>query len=246
MTAPAYLHDPRAADPAPAADIPPFVVTRGGEYFFVPGLRALRWLAELKHGHGERIIRGDRVTTPTETTVGTRSTSVRLRRVPTNPIDPCCSSTEPTVGIAVITLNRPHADNAITTEMGASLTEMLEKIAVRPAVRVGDHDRCRRSRFLGRQRSQAAQEHDQRGVASPAPGLRSHPVHAPGAENADLRCRQRDCLRRWIGDRPEHRLHHRRGERDVRSARSHDRPVRRWRIASSSRGFCLPARRCRC
>jgi deferrochelatase/peroxidase EfeB len=28
-------------------DLPPFVATRGGEYFFVPGLRALRWLAEL-------------------------------------------------------------------------------------------------------------------------------------------------------------------------------------------------------
>jgi enoyl-CoA hydratase len=38
--------------------------------------------------------------------------------------------------IAVITLNRPHADNAITTEMGARLTEVLETIAVRRAVRV--------------------------------------------------------------------------------------------------------------
>ena len=34
--------------------------------------------------------------------------------------------------VAVITLNRPHADNAITTEMGARLTEILETIAVRP------------------------------------------------------------------------------------------------------------------
>ena len=38
--------------------------------------------------------------------------------------------------VAVITLNRPHADNAITTEMGARLTEVLETIAVRPSVRV--------------------------------------------------------------------------------------------------------------
>ena len=38
--------------------------------------------------------------------------------------------------IAVVTLNRPHADNAITTEMGARLTEVFETIAVRPAVRV--------------------------------------------------------------------------------------------------------------
>jgi Dyp-type peroxidase family len=28
-------------------DLPPFVVTRGGEYCFAPGLRALRWLADL-------------------------------------------------------------------------------------------------------------------------------------------------------------------------------------------------------
>jgi enoyl-CoA hydratase len=38
--------------------------------------------------------------------------------------------------IAVVTLNRPHADNAISTEMGARLTEILETIAVRPAIRV--------------------------------------------------------------------------------------------------------------
>src|SRR4051812_43750905 len=37
--------------------------------------------------------------------------------------------------IAVITLNRPHADNAITTEMGALLTEIVESIAVRTEVR---------------------------------------------------------------------------------------------------------------
>ena len=38
--------------------------------------------------------------------------------------------------VEVITLNRPRADNAITTAMGARLTEVLETIAVRPAVRV--------------------------------------------------------------------------------------------------------------
>jgi enoyl-CoA hydratase len=38
--------------------------------------------------------------------------------------------------IAVVTLNRPHADNAITTEMGALLTEVVETIAVRTTVRV--------------------------------------------------------------------------------------------------------------
>ncbi len=38
--------------------------------------------------------------------------------------------------VALITLNRPHADNAITTEMGARLTEIVETIAVRPSIRV--------------------------------------------------------------------------------------------------------------
>jgi enoyl-CoA hydratase len=38
--------------------------------------------------------------------------------------------------IAVVTLNRPHADNAISTEMGARLTEVVESIAVRTAIRV--------------------------------------------------------------------------------------------------------------
>ena len=37
--------------------------------------------------------------------------------------------------VAVVTLNRPHADNAITTEMGALLTEIVESIAVRTEVR---------------------------------------------------------------------------------------------------------------
>ena len=44
----------RAASPIPQRpirrrlqELPPFVVTRGGEYCFAPGLRALRWLGEL-------------------------------------------------------------------------------------------------------------------------------------------------------------------------------------------------------
>ena len=37
---------------------------------------------------------------------------------------------------ALVTLNRPHADTAITTEMGALLTEVVEDIAVQTAVRV--------------------------------------------------------------------------------------------------------------
>jgi enoyl-CoA hydratase len=38
--------------------------------------------------------------------------------------------------VAVITLNRPHADNAITTELAAQFIEVLETIAARSSVRV--------------------------------------------------------------------------------------------------------------
>ncbi len=38
--------------------------------------------------------------------------------------------------VAVVTLNRPHADNAVTTELAASLIEVLETIAARASVRV--------------------------------------------------------------------------------------------------------------
>ena len=38
--------------------------------------------------------------------------------------------------VAIITLNRPHADNAITTELAACLIEILETIAARVTVRV--------------------------------------------------------------------------------------------------------------
>ena len=38
--------------------------------------------------------------------------------------------------VAIVTLNRPHADNAITTELAAQLIKILETIAARPTVRV--------------------------------------------------------------------------------------------------------------
>ena len=38
--------------------------------------------------------------------------------------------------VAIVTLNRPHADNAITTELAAQLIEVLETIAARTSVRV--------------------------------------------------------------------------------------------------------------
>ena len=38
--------------------------------------------------------------------------------------------------VAIITLNRPHADNAVTTELAAQLIEVLDTVAARPSVRV--------------------------------------------------------------------------------------------------------------
>jgi len=38
--------------------------------------------------------------------------------------------------VAIVTLNRPHADNAITTELAAQLIEILETLAARSSVRV--------------------------------------------------------------------------------------------------------------
>ena len=35
--------------------------------------------------------------------------------------------------VAIITLNRPHADNAVTTELAAQLIEVLETVAARPS-----------------------------------------------------------------------------------------------------------------
>ena len=53
-----------------------------------------------------------------------------------NLISSCLSSTSPQGRVAIITLNRPHADNAITTELAAQLIEVLETIAARASVRV--------------------------------------------------------------------------------------------------------------
>ena len=45
---PASFTMPRKPVRRRCAGIPQFVVTRGGEYCFMPGLRALRWLADLE------------------------------------------------------------------------------------------------------------------------------------------------------------------------------------------------------
>ena len=132
--------------------------------------------------------------------------------------------------VAVITLNRPHADNAITTEMGVRLTEILETIAVRPSVRVAIITGAGTRAFSVGSDLRQRKDMTQRGLAAPASGLRSHALHAAAAAKADLRRRERDRLRRRLRDRPEHRLHHRLRERHLRPARSDDRPRGRRRL----------------
>jgi enoyl-CoA hydratase/carnithine racemase len=72
------------------------------------------------------------------------STTDRWAALDFGPPAPDVEGTEPPVlldylsegRVARLTLNRPHAENAITTEMGALLTELVEEVAVRTAVRV--------------------------------------------------------------------------------------------------------------
>ena len=115
--------------------------------------------------------------------------------------------------IAVITLNRPSADNAITTEMGALLTEILETIAVRIEVRVailtGAGDRAFSVGSDLRQR----QDDDQGRLAAAASRLRPNPLHRAPVTETDLRGRERDCLWGRLRVGPEHRLHYRLRER---------------------------------
>ena len=111
--------------------------------------------------------------------------------------------------VAIITLNRPHADNAITTELAAQLIEVLETIAARPSVRVailtGAGDRAF---SVGGDLYQRKTD-DEGGMAAPAPGLRSRSLHVAPVTQADLRRSPRDGLRRWLRDGHQHGLHHR-------------------------------------
>ena len=119
-------------------DLPPFVVTRGGEYCFAPEPAgdALAGGARV-HDRPRPTGRHDMAMSSTRTD---RWDSTRLRPAGTrrrgDRAAGARSTTGPATGSRVITLNRPHADNAITTEMGALLTEVVETIAVRTAVRV--------------------------------------------------------------------------------------------------------------
>ena len=72
--------------------------------------------------------------------IADRWTRLRLRPPPpsdaTEPEQPVLVEYVSDGRVALITLNRPHADNAISTELAASLIAILETIAARTTVRV--------------------------------------------------------------------------------------------------------------
>ena len=163
-------------------------------------------------------------------TAGTHSTSARRRPTSTSPSRPVLLDYVSDGRVAVVTLNRPHADNAITTEMGARLTEVVETIAVRTAVRVviltGAGERAFSVGSDLRQRKNMTKEDWLRQRQDFDRTLYT----VRQLRKPDLRRRQRDRLRRRVRAGPEHRLHHRLGERHLRPARGDARPRRRRRL----------------
>ena len=110
-----------------------------------PGLRALRWLAELDDLSDRR-----RTTWPAPATGTDRWKALDFGPPPADRRRARAAGAArvrcPTGASPLITLNRPQADNAITTEMGARLTEVARDdrrpTAVRVAVITGAGDRA--------------------------------------------------------------------------------------------------------
>ena len=129
------LHDPPAADPAPAAG-PSAIRDHARRRVLLrpePVGDALAGGATVtRPDKGEH----DMSTTPAGTDRWKKLDFARPSADAEEPESPVLVDYRKDDQIAVITLNRPHADNAITTEMGARLTEIVETIAVRTAVRV--------------------------------------------------------------------------------------------------------------
>ena len=73
--------------------------------------------------------------------------------------------------VAIITLNRAHADNAITTELVSQLIDILRDNSG-PSLGAGcHHHRSRRQGLLCRWRPASARYHDEGRMAAPAPVL---------------------------------------------------------------------------
>ena len=133
--------------------------------------------------------------------------------------------------VAIVTLNRPHADNAVTTELAAQLIEILETIDARASVRVailtsaGDRAFSVGGDLYQRKQMTREQWLRQRQVFDRVL------LHAAPAAPADHRRRPRHGLRRWLRDGHQLRLHHRVRRCRLRPARGHGRPLRRRRLA---------------
>ena len=133
--------------------------------------------------------------------------------------------------VAIITFNRPHADNAITTELARQLIEILETVAARPSVRVavitsaGDRafsvggDLYERKQMTKEEWLRQRQVFDR--VLYTLRQLR-RPIIAR---------RPRDGIRRRLRDSDQHRLHHRVRRRRLRSTRGDGGSVGRRRLS---------------
>ena len=128
------LHRPAAADP-PAAD-GPAAVRRHPRRRVLLRARPPRPALARRAGHVTQRREHDVATPPMRTD---RWQAMDFAPPAADAAEPEHSVTveyESDGRVAIVTLNRPHADNAITTEMGDRLTEIVETIAVRTAVRV--------------------------------------------------------------------------------------------------------------
>jgi hypothetical protein len=56
-----HLHHPRKPFRRQVKGLPRFVATRAGEYCFIPGIRALQWIAEGQRGSGTNPTKSDPV-----------------------------------------------------------------------------------------------------------------------------------------------------------------------------------------
>ena len=112
--------------------------------------------------------------------------------------------------MAIITLNRPHADNAITTELAAQLIEVLETIAAHSSVRIailtGAGDRAF---SIGGDLYQRKEMTKNNGCGN-ARFLIAYFTRCAVA-SAHYRCRPRDGYGGGCEMADQHRLHHRLG-----------------------------------
>ena len=220
-------------------DLPPFVVTRGGEYCFAPEperAALARRAGHLTTRHHERGTHDELIQHGPLGGTRLRPTGRRRRgdRAAGAPRLPRRRSGRPGHAQPTARRQRDHHRDGRPADRGRRDDRGPHR---RPGRRP---DRRRRPGLLRRQRPAAAQDHDQGGLAAPAPGLRPHPVHGAAAAQADLRRRQRHRLRRRLRARPEHRLHHRLRHRDLRPARGDARPGRRRRLTGAAAAPAAP------